>query len=155
MAASWAGTPRDRNFKAWGVWLDGTQEVLANAFETWTLLRPGAAIYADGTYDLTVTLLTGTNSAFRKAHIQVRQPLDARRLYLLNGTAEQALELAPLIQMMPGPRTGEDICYFYSRLNPDRSVRWVSYHSTADPELVTDDPGVVSFVTETPELSTG
>jgi hypothetical protein len=35
--------------------------------------------------------------------------------------------------MMAGPRSGEDIRYFYSRINPDGTVRWASYHSaTAD-----------------------
>jgi hypothetical protein len=85
----------------------------------------------------------------------MREPLDARRLYLRNATSEQALELAPFIQMMAGPRTGEDICYFYSRISPEGSVRWISYHSASEPELLIDDPEVVSFVAQTLEATPG
>jgi len=99
--------------------LAGTQELLATSFETWTLIWPGSATYSDGVFDLTATFLTGTNPVFRKARVQRREPLDARRLYLLNGTNDQALELVPFIQMMAGPRTGEDICF----LQPYQSGR--------------------------------
>ena len=52
--------------------------LLATAFETWTLLKPGPAIYTDGMFDVTATLLMGTNPSFRKAYVQVREPLEAR-----------------------------------------------------------------------------
>lgn len=132
-----------------GALLTRTQNLLATAFETWTLLRPGPATYADGVFDLTATLLTGTNPAFRKAHIQVGEPLDARRLHLLNGGSRHALQLVPLIQVMPAPKIDEDTCYFYNRMEPDGAVRWVSYHSVAEPELILDDPDVAKLVAET------
>jgi hypothetical protein len=105
-------------------------------------------MYDDEIFDLTATILTGTNPAFRKAHIQVRDPLSARRLYLLNGTSLHALKLVPLIQVMPGPKTGEDACYFYSRIEPNGAVRWISYHSVAEPEFTLDDPDLVKLLTE-------
>jgi hypothetical protein len=85
---------QEEELQTLGRLLARTREVLATAFETWTLLRPGPATYSNGIFDLTATLLTGTNPVFRKAHVQMREPLDARRLYLLKGTNEQALELA-------------------------------------------------------------
>ncbi len=132
-----------------------TQNLLSTAFETWTLLRPGPAMYDDEIFDLTATILTGANSAFRKAHIQVRDPLSARRLYLLNGTSLQALKLVPLLQVMPGPKTGEDTCYFYSRIEPNGAVRWISYYSVAEPEFTLDDPEVVKFLAEVKAPSAG
>jgi Protein kinase domain len=125
-----------------------TQSLLVTAFETWTLLRPGPAMYDDEIFDLTATILTGTNPAFRKAHIQVREPLSARRLYLLNGTSLHALKLVPFLQVMPGPKTGEDACYFYNRMEPTGLVRWVSYHSAAEPEFTLNDPDVVKLLAE-------
>jgi hypothetical protein len=103
--------------------LDTTHNLLGTAFETWTLIRPGAATYADGIFDLIATVLTGTNAAFRKAPIQVRDPLDVRRLYFLNGTGLHPLEFVPLLRVIPGPKTGEDTCYFYSRTEPNGKVR--------------------------------
>jgi serine/threonine protein kinase len=131
-----------------GSLLSRMQDLFATAFETWTLLRPGPATYADGVFDLTATLLTGTNPAFRKAHIQMGEPLDARRLHLLNGASRHALELVPLIQVMPAPKIDEDTCYFYSRVDRDGAVRWVSYHSAAEPELILEDPDVTKLIAE-------
>lgn len=128
--------------------LGKTQNLLITAFETWTLLRPGSATYADGIFDVMATLLAGTNPAFRKAVIQVREPLDVRKLYLLNGASRHPLELIQLVRVMPGPKTGEDTCYFYNRVEPNGEVRWVSYHSTADPEFTADDPDVVKLLAE-------
>lgn len=138
----------EEELRVLAVLLAETQSLLATAFETWTLLRPGPAMYDEEIFDLTATILTGTNPAFRKAHIQVRDPLSARRLYLLNGTSLHALKLVPLIQVMPGPKTGEDACYFYSRIEPNGAVRWISYHSVAEPEFTLDDPDLVKILTE-------
>ena len=112
-------------------------------------------MYDDEIYDLTATILTGANPAFRKAHIQVRDPLSARRLYLLNGTSLHALKLVPLLQVMPGPKTGEDTCYFYSRIEPSGAVRWISYYSVAEPEFTLDDFDVVKFLAEVKAPSAG
>ena len=123
-----------------------TQACLATTFETWDLLKPGPAMYADGIYDCTVTILTGTNPTFRKMQVQVDHPLDSGRLYLLNGGSPKALELVPLFRVIPGQNPGEDACYFYSRLLPDGGVRWVSYHFRAAPERDLPDNDVREFL---------
>jgi hypothetical protein len=128
--------------------LNTAQNLLATAFETWTLIRPGAATYTDGIFDLMATVLTGTNPVFRKALIQVRDHLDLRKLYLFNGTGQHPLELVPLLKIMPGPKTGEQTCYFYNRTEPNGKVRWVSYHSVLDPDFTSDDPEVAKFLAE-------
>jgi hypothetical protein len=93
-----------------------------------------------GVFELTATILKGPNSAFRKKRIQLTQPLDAGRLYLLNDGSLRALELAPFVRVLAG-QMGQDACYFYNRLE-GTGARWVSYHFHAEPELVLPDDGL-------------
>ena len=119
-----------------------TRRLFGWSFETWTLLRPGPMTLAHGEFDVTATILTGTNAAFRKKHVQLSYPLDAESLYLLNDGSSQALALVPLIRFIPDSNTGEDACYFYNRLKGEQ-VRWVSYHYRGEPERILSDPDVV------------
>lgn len=123
-----------------------TQACVASSFETCDLLKPHAATYADGTFNYTVTLLTGTNPAFRKMQVQVCHPLDSGRLYFLCGGTWRGLELVPLLRVIASQDSGDEACYFYSRLMPDNGVKWVSYHFQAVPECVTPDEGVRQFL---------
>jgi hypothetical protein len=66
---------------------------------------------------------------------------------MLNTGNMRALKLVPLIRVIAGLKTGEDAVYFYNRLVPD-GVRWVSYHSPAEPELVLVDRDVNEFLSE-------
>jgi serine/threonine protein kinase len=133
--------------------LSRTRGLLGWSFETWTLLRPGAATYIRGVYDLTATILTGPNPTFRRKQIQVEEPLDASRLYLLNDGSTRALALVPLIRVMAGSKTGQDACYFFNRLQGSE-VRWVSYHFHAEPEIVLPDPDVLELLEDmSPVLS--
>jgi hypothetical protein len=119
-----------------------TRRLFGWSFETWTLLRPGPMTLAHGEFDITATILTGTNAAFRKKHLQLSYPLDAESLYLLNDGSSQALALVPLIRFIPDSNTGEDACYFYNRLEGEQ-VRWVSYHYCGEPERILSDADVV------------
>lgn len=123
-----------------------TQACMASSFETWDLLKPRAATYSDGTFNYTVTLLTGTNPSFRQMQVQVQHPLDSGKPYLLDGGTEQALELVPLLRVFASEESSGEACYFYSRLLPDNGVKWVSYHFQAVPEYVTPDEGVRRFL---------
>ena len=131
--------------------LDGllarTRTLISTSFETWILLKPGSATFAKGVFDLTYTSLMGTRSTFRKQRLQIGQPLDSGRLYLLNSGNMRALELVPLIRVIAGQKTGEDAVYFYNRLGPE-GIRWVSYHSPAEPEVVLEDQDVVEFLSD-------
>jgi hypothetical protein len=90
-----------------------------------------------GVFDLMATILKGPNPAFRRKQVQLTQPLDASRLYLLHDSSRRALELVPLIRVLT-TASGQDACYFYSRLDGP-SIRWVSYHFHAQPELTLPD----------------
>jgi hypothetical protein len=91
--------------------------------------------------------LMGANEAFRKKQVRVHQPLDSHRLYLLSHGDEKPLEVAPLIRIIRGPRTGEPACYFYNRIK-DGGIRWVSYHFHAESEIVLIDEYVKHFISE-------
>src|SRR5262249_48649546 len=104
--------------------LGRTRGLLGWSFESWTLLKPGPMTYTRGVFDVTATILKGTNPAFRRKNIQVTEPLDVARLYLLHGSGLRVLELAPFIRVLAGA-TGQDACYFYSRI-AGSSFRWVS-----------------------------
>lgn len=125
--------------------LTSTQRLLGWSFETWTLLRPGDMRYSHGIFDLTATILTGTNPAFRKKQIQLTQPLDATRLYMLNDGNSNALQVVPFIRLIAGSKTGQEACYFYNRLQ-EQEVRWISYHFHAEPELVLPDTETTKLV---------
>jgi hypothetical protein len=56
---------------------------------------------------------------------------------MLHNGSQHALELVPFIRVLAGT-SGQDACYFYSRLDGS-SVRWVSYHFHAEPELTVPD----------------
>ena len=118
-----------------------TRGLFAWSFVTWTMLKPGTMTLSHGVFNLTAIDLTGTNAAFRKKQIKLSHPLDDGSLYLLNDGSSQALALEPLIRIIPDHNTGEDACYFFSRLEGDQ-VRWVSYHYRGEPEQLLPDPDV-------------
>jgi hypothetical protein len=147
---SGVASPRDfaRRLRELEGMLASTQACLATSFETWDLVKPGAAMFTSGVYEYTVTLLTGTNAAFQKKQVQVEQPLDSASLYLLYRGNKSALELVPLLRMIAGQNTPEEACYFYNRIQEDETVRWISYHFHAEPEIVLADQRVVRFLSE-------
>jgi hypothetical protein len=126
--------------------LDSARNHSGWSFDTWTLFKPGPMLLVRGAYEVTASILTGTNPVFSKKLLKLAHPVDAERLYLVREGSSTALELAPLIKVMAGAKTGQDACYFYSQLI-GHEVRWVSYHFHADPELVQSNPDVAEFVT--------
>jgi len=58
-----------------------------------------------------------------------------------------ALELCPLLRIMPSPQSEENACYFYNR-REDGKARFVSYHFDADSEVLIDAPDTLAFLDE-------
>lgn len=121
-----------------------TRQQLAWCFEDWILLRPGAATYSRGWFDLTATILKGANPAFRKKQVPLSHPADVDRLYLLNSGNSEALELVPLVRLI-STGGGQEACYFYSRMRGEQ-VQWISYHFHSEPELEHPDPHVAQLL---------
>jgi serine/threonine protein kinase len=125
-----------------------TRAVLGWSFETWTLLRPGSMTRSGKVFDLTATILTGTNPVFRRQQIKLAEALDTSRLYLLKVGNPGALELLPFVRVLAGS-TGQDACYFYNRVE-GTEIRWVSYHFHADPELQLPDEDLLELLAMLP-----
>jgi type I restriction enzyme M protein len=121
-----------------------TRAVLGWSFETWTLLRPGPMTRSGKVFDLTATILTGTNPVFRRQQIKLTEALDTSRLYLLNVGNPGALELLPFVRVTAGS-SGQDACYFYNRVE-GTGIRWISYHFHADPELLLPDEDLIELL---------
>lgn len=131
--------------------LGRTQAVLGWSFEPWTLLKPGAMTLSHGTFDLTATILKGPNVAFRRKQIQVSEPLDTSRLYLLDNGSTRALGLVPFIRVLASA-SGQEACYFYNRVEGN-AIRWISYHFHAEPELVLPDDELVGLLAKLAPLA--
>lgn len=124
--------------------LERTTELLAWSFETWTLIRPGAMTFSRGGFDVTASLLRGANPIFRRARVKLNHPPEEDSLYLLSDGQPRALQLVPLLRVRAGA-SGQEACYFYNR-QKGGSVRWISHHFAAEPEVVADDPKVIELL---------
>lgn len=126
-------------------YLTRTRSHFAWSFAPWTLLKPGPAIGKHGVHQMTATILTGANAAFRKWAIELSHPCEGDLLYLRNGDNSVALQLVPLIRMITDDDTGEEACYFYSRAEGDE-IRWVSHHYLGVPERKLLDEDVLQLL---------
>jgi serine/threonine protein kinase len=127
------------------VLLRRTETVLGTTFETWNLLKPGYAAFANGLYSLRAENLMGVNSDFVQVEVPLQDPSDINRLYLLNGA--RSLELVPLMKVLTDEKTGQNACYFFSRMQGDE-IRWISHHFEAESELSLYDSGVVELLSK-------
>jgi hypothetical protein len=128
--------------------LDRTRTLLGWSFIPWTLLRPTTMSLSEGTFAVTATILTGTNAAFRQQQISTCRALDRRHLYLHNTADHSPLQLVPFFRLIEDDNTGQDACYFYSRIESqaENRVRWISYHNQGNPEQVTAAPDVIQLI---------
>jgi len=85
-------------------------------------------------FNTTCLLLKGTRSKFNQIEIQTNRELSSKKLYLLHDFQFSPLEVLPLVQMRETPRTEQNACYFYNRIDGDK-VRMVSYHFDKESEL--------------------
>ena len=69
-------------------------------------------------------------------------PMDKNGIYLLSEGQQRPLKLLPFMRMMESPKTEQNACYFYNRVEKDR-VRWISYHFEAEPEITRPDDEVL------------
>src|SRR5437773_1088953 len=105
-----------------------------------------------GVFDHTVRAWMGSNSIVPERNIETSRPMDEERLYLLDIRGSDPLELVPFVRMLESPRTQENACYFYNRIERDE-VRWVSYHFDQDAELVRPDRYLLEVIGELEQLA--
>lgn len=123
------------------------REVLGSIFEDWWLLRPGKSEYSKGVYHFSTAKLMGSRQIFKEAVIETPTVMDKNELYLFDFTTRHPLQLLPFFRILPGPRTEENACYFYNRVQTD-GVRWVSYHFEQESELVRSDDALIKVIGE-------
>lgn len=119
--------------------------VIAQTFDAWLLMRPGAAKFKSGVYDYKVRALKGSRSIFRQENIKTIEPLDEGRMYLMHTGSNRPIELLPFLRMHRGPKSAEDACYFYNRVD-GKAIRWLSYHFEQEDEVLDEDPDVLKVL---------
>lgn len=120
---------------------------IGDAFVGWELMRAGQGGNRGGVITTSVERLTGSQRAFRKTRVELREWPEEGALYMVELGATLPLRLAPLLTLQHGPASAEDACYFYDRLEGE-GVRWVSYHFEDRPDFVKADASVVGLIAE-------
>lgn len=83
-----------------------------------------------------VKTLVGSKTIFVEKRGDTTIPLDTDFLYLQHHRDLEPVRLLPVSRMRESPRTPQNACYFFSRVNSD-GVRWVSYHFEMDADITT------------------
>jgi hypothetical protein len=125
--------------------------VVGDTFVGWEMLRAGQGGNRAGVISTSVERLTGSQRAFRKGRVELREWPEEGGLYMLEAGSSLPLRLAPLFTLKHSPASAEDSCYFYDRLERD-GVRWVSYHFEDQPDLISPNQEVVDLIAELNEL---
>jgi len=121
---------------------------------TWTRVELIRALHCRprrGSFENEVSVLMGSNSVFLKETREMTTWLDVERLYLSTKGSGQALKLLPLVEVGPAPKSENNACYFFSRLERDGKVRFVSYHFKDTSERADKSPDAeetIRFLTQ-------
>ncbi len=142
-----SGTEWQRRLSEAESTLSRIRGILRDSFGGWELLRAGRGGNRGGVITTAVERLTGSQRAFRKTSVELREWPEEGGLYMLEAGASLPLRLAPLFSFQHGPASAEDTCYFYDRLETD-GVRWVSYHFEDEPNVISPNAEVVELIAE-------
>lgn len=96
-------------------------------------------------FETTCKILKGTRSKFKQEEIRTSQKMSSNKLYLLPENQFRPIELLPFVQMREAPRTQQNACYFYNRIEGDK-VRLVSYHYDKEEEVFIERENMASFI---------
>ncbi len=116
-------------------YLSELRSVFGTGWKNYELIRAGANRYFEGIYHYDVERLVGCREPFEERKIKVDVPMDYGQLYFLSTGEKKPLRLLPLIRVIASPKTDQDACYFYNRVQRD-GIRFVSYHFNAESEVV-------------------
>ena len=112
------------------------RDVFGAAWDLFELVRPLGGRMSAGIFENQVDRLMGPRVPFERVERKTTMPLDADALYLLPMYESRSLKLLPLVKIMPAPKTAQNACYFYNRLQKDERIRFVSYHFEQEAEVV-------------------
>lgn len=115
--------------------IEVTREALGNCWENYELLLPGDCNVRSGLYRYKVRKVTGTRTPFPQGQVELVESMEDGQLHLKSPNEERTLKLLPLVKVIPSPKTADNACYFYDRLEKD-GIRFLSYHFVSDPEII-------------------
>lgn len=120
-----------KRLKILGSLLKKTQQIISHNFEESLLIQtvPASMSYSGGICTNNVKLLNG-RLPFNEIKIETISPLDDQMIYLIHKNQHEAIELLPFFRIMESPKTEQNACYFYNRVDNKnkKSVRLISYH---------------------------
>jgi len=111
------------------------REVFQRRWNSYELVQPRNCMFRRGIFENEVARLLGPRTPFEIVQRDTSIPLEAGALYLLSAFEARGLRLLPLVKVMPAPRTEQNACYFYNRVQKG-GVRFVSYHFDKEAEVV-------------------
>lgn len=121
------------------------REVFGDVFEDTQLIKPGQGHFENGLFHSRCSLLMGTRSSFKDVAIKTTSGLDINKLYFVEDSSHDPLELLPFIRLMPSPSTEENACYFYNRIDKN-GVRMVSYYFDRDSEITIPEDNISNII---------
>ena len=125
--------------------LSNIRQVISDRYTTVLLLSPESSEFCEGIYYYKAKALMGTRTTFKKVTVETLTPMDKRKLYLIHSNQSKPIMLLPFIRLMESPKTQQNACYFYNRVNKE-GVRWISYHFESEAEIVRPDDEVISTI---------
>jgi hypothetical protein len=111
------------------------REGFGDVWERYRLLVPEANRFTGHSYIHSLEWTVGVRVPFKLAKIEMSEPLQVDRLYLVGEEERRALLLLPFVKILASPSTVRNACYFYNRKEEDK-FRFVSYHFEPMPEVV-------------------
>lgn len=133
----------DRRLKILESSLSDVRQVISDRYSTVLLLSPESSEYSEGIFYYQVKALMGTRTTFKKKSVKTLTPMDKQELYLIHDSQLKPIKLLPFIRLMESPKTQQNACYFYNRLNKE-GVRWVSYHFESEADVIRPDDEIMS-----------
>jgi hypothetical protein len=135
----------DKQLKILESKLSNIRQVISDRYTTVSLLSPESNEFCEGIYYYKAKNLMGTRTTFKKITVKTLTPMDKRKLYLIHSNQFKPIMLLPFIRLMESPKTQQNACYFYNRVNKE-GVRWVSYHFESEAVIVRPDDEVISTI---------
>ena len=121
------------------------RSIFTSIWEDYLLILPENFRFTGSWHEYEAREIMGTRTPFERVQLKVKYPLVDGRLHLINLDTNDAIELIPLVQVMPGPKTELDACYFYSRFERDSGdARLISYHYEGEPDFSICDESIIA-----------
>lgn len=114
--------------------VEAYREIIGISWSGTNLVLPGSIRLTKGTYVCRVQQVMGTRHPFQTTEISTSEPLEENELYLKSIGVSRCLRLLPFVRIMPSPRTEQNACYFYNKVEKDK-LKFQSYHFVSEPEV--------------------